>query len=471
MGTRLGTKLLRLVPMAGGSPGTKRPRGNIERRGAGYRVRVHAGVDADSGERLTLTEQVVIAPPGDEKAVKAAYKQAQKVLTKLQADADAFKAARTKATFEALLDKWLPQHEIDATTRMTYEGMIEKHIRPVLGDVPLLLFTRDASSRLEKLYAELRRCRDRCDGRARIEHRVPGPHQCRVVNHRRPPGRPPTGGYPPHDCVIADCSVVECRPHECKPYSASSIRQVHAIISGALSAAVRWNWIAFNPAPAAKLPAKRRPQPQPPTSEQMARIVEAAFTVDAAWGMYVWLSAVTGARRGEVVALQWDDIDWDRRTVVLNENYVRGPSGMLMKDTKTHQGRRVALDEDTVTLLRRHQAAAAAQLRLLGLELTGATWLFSAKPDLSAPRDPSALTRRYSRMVEKLGIRTQLKELRHYSATELLTAGVDLRTVAGRLGHGDGTTTLRHYAAWVGSADHEAAATIGSLMPKHFPDL
>ncbi len=65
----------------------------------------------------------------------------------------------------------------------------------------------------------------------------------------------------------------------------------------------------------------------------------------------------------------------------------------------------------------------------------------------------------------KLGIDTVLKELRHYSATELLTAGVDLRTVAGRLGHGDGTTTLRHYAAWVGSADQAAATTIGARMP------
>jgi integrase len=92
-------------------------------------------------------------------------------------------------------------------------------------------------------------------------------------------------------------------------------------------------------------------------------------------------------------------------------------------------------------------------------------WLFSAKPDLSRPRDPSSVTRRYGRLAAKLGIETKLKELRHYSATELLTAGVDLRTVAGRLGHGDGTTTLRHYAAWVGSADEAAAATIGSRMP------
>jgi integrase len=152
--------------------------------------------------------------------------------------------------------------------------------------------------------------------------------------------------------------------------------------------------------------------------------------------------------------------------VVVDENSVRGPDDMILKDTKAHQSRRVSLDPETVALLRQHKNAATRRLQLLGLELTGKTWLFSAQPDLSKPRDPSSLTRRYNRLVAKLGIQTQLKELRHYSATELLTAGVDLRTVAGRLGHGDGTTTLRHYAAWVGAADKAAAAAIGGRMPR-----
>jgi integrase len=128
--------------------------------------------------------------------------------------------------------------------------------------------------------------------------------------------------------------------------------------------------------------------------------------------------------------------------------------------------RRVSVDAPTVELLRQHREDCAARLEVLGLRLDGRTWLFSAKPDMSRPRDPASLTRRYGRLVTRLGIETLLKELRHYSATELITAGVDVRTVAGRLGHGDGgATTLRHYAAWVGSADQAAASTIGARMP------
>jgi integrase len=322
---------------------------------------------------------------------------------------------------------------------MNYESQIRNYIRPNLGDVPLLLLVRDASERLERFYGHLRRCRQLCNGKPFIEeHAVQGRH---------------------------DCAAARCRKHVCKPYAASSVRQIHAIISGAMSAAVRWGWIAFNPMPSVRQPAKKKPQPRPPTAEQMARIVEEAWRTEAAWGLYIWLSAVTGARRGEVVALQWADINLDRGEVRLAENYVRSADGMLLKETKTHQMRRLSIDAATVVLLRKHKEDCAQRLKLLGLEVTDRTWLFSAKPDFSQPRDPSSLTRRYGRLVTKLTITTALKELRHYSATELLTAGVDLRTVAGRLGHGDGTTTLRHYAAWVGAADKNAATTIASKMP------
>ena len=65
-----------------------------------------------------------------------------------------------------------------------------------------------------------------------------------------------------------------------------------------------------------------------------------------------------------------------------------------------------------------------------------------------------------------------IHELRHYTATELISAGVDVRTVAGRLGHGGGgTTTLRTYAAWVAEADQRAAGALDEHMPALPVDL
>src|SRR5262249_10901523 len=71
------------------------------------------------------------------------------------------------------------------------------------------------------------------------------------------------------------------------------------------------------------------------------------------------------------------------------------------------------------------------------------------------------------RMCAKLGWDMNIHQLRHFSATELIAAGVDVRTVAGRLGHGGGgATTLRVYSAWVSEADQRAAGNLATRMPR-----
>jgi integrase len=105
------------------------------------------------------------------------------------------------------MEAWLRTHEVEETTRASYEQYARVHLYPAFGDVPV----GEVSTRLlEEFYADLRRCSARCDGRPAIEHCTDGPHECRVVKHRRPPGRPPAAGYSPHDCVEVGCRVVEC---------------------------------------------------------------------------------------------------------------------------------------------------------------------------------------------------------------------------------------------------------------------
>ena len=70
------------------------------------------------------------------------------------------------------------------------------------------------------------------------------------------------------------------------------------------------------------------------------------------------------------------------------------------------------------------------------------------------------MTHRYRRYARRVGITSSLNELRHYSATQLLAAGTDLNTVAGRLGHAEGSTTLKFYAQFTRPADQQAAAGV-----------
>jgi integrase len=149
---------------------------------------------------------------------------------------------------------------------------------------------------------------------------------------------------------------------------------------------------------------------------------------------------------------------------------VRVNGRAIEKDTKTHQMRRISLDPATVEVLAEHRQRYEAIARQISIEPTDRAFLLSHEPAHGRPYDPSAVTHRYSNMCAKLGIDSHLHALRHYSATELLTAGVDLRTVAGRLGHGGGgATTLRVYAAWVGESDRRAAEILGGKFQRPRP--
>jgi len=82
-------------------------------------------------------------------------------------------------------------------------------VRPLLGHLQVGKLDGET---LDSFYAILRRCRAHCDGRPFVEHRTAGEHTCDA----------------------------KCRPHTCRPLAASSVRQVHFCLSGALKRAVRW---------------------------------------------------------------------------------------------------------------------------------------------------------------------------------------------------------------------------------------
>jgi integrase len=244
------------------------------------------------------------------------------------------------------------------------------------------------------------------------------------------------------------------------------VRQIHWILSGAFERAVRWKWISVNPTDAAEPPPQPTPKPSPPSPAQAARIINEAWK-DPAWGTFVWLAMVTGPRRGELCGLRRRHYDRDARILRVHRSVAGTRTDLREKDTKTHQERRIALDAETVAILDEHLARQDAVAADLGIAIDDSACPFSLAPDCATPLLPDSVTHRYIRLAERLDIDTTLHKLRHYNATELIAAGVDLRTVAGRLGHGGGgTTTLRVYAAWVSEADQRAADSVAARLPR-----
>lgn len=406
---------------------TKRPRGSIETLPSGaLRVKVYAGIDPLSGRRNYLTETVRAGPDAET--------QAEAVRVRMTHEINERRNPRTKATVNQLLDRYEKVLDVDRTTKRTYLGYIKNHIRPHIGKLQV---GRIDGEILDSLYAELRRCRVHCDGsKGRIDHRTKAKHECDD----------------------------RCRPHECKALSNATIRQIHWILSGAFDRAERWGWVSRSPMRQAQPPAMPTPDPQPPSAEDAGRILAEA-SKDADWGAFVWLAMITGARRGELCALRWKYVDLDTGTISIRRSLGQDGSEVYEKDTKTHQQRRLVVDPDTAAILKAHRDRCEERAKELDLALEPDSFVFSPAPDGSKSLVPDSVTQRYERLARRLKIKTSLHKLRHYSATELIAAGVDIRTVAGRLGHGGGgATTLKVYAAWVSEADQRASVALASRL-------
>jgi integrase len=357
-----------------------------------------------------------------------------KALRRLANQVDERRNPRTNATLNQLLDQHFEMLDLEPNTVDGYRELAVNHIRPLIGTQKVGALGGDV---FDSFYAELRRCRRRCSGRPSLEHRTERPHDCDD----------------------------RCCAHVCRPLAPGTVRKIHFILSGALKRAVRWRWIATNPIAQAEPPPQPKANPQPPTAEQAARILGEVWN-DPEWGLLVWLTMVTGFRRGELCGLRWGHLELDAGVIQLERSIGQRSGRTWEKGTKTHQHRRIALDPETVALLTTHRQRCLTRAHALGLELADEAFVFSTAVDGSTHLKPDSVTQRYGRLTTRLGIKTSIHKLRHYSATELTAAGVDVRTVAGRLGHGGGgSTTLKVYAAWVSESDQRASTSLFSRMP------
>ena len=428
MGRNVGHVPYRVAMARSSAPRRARSRGEIEALPSGsLRVTVYAGQDPLTKHRHRLREVVPAGP--------TAATEAEKTLRRLLVQVDEECNPRTSASVEQLLDRHFELVEVEPGTLATYRTLARRHIVPLIGKQKVGALR---AAVFDSFYAELRRCRVHCDRRPYVQHRTDRLHECDL----------------------------RCRPHTCRGLSRSTVRQIHVILSGALKRAVRWRWLSTNPIEFAEAPQQPPANPRPPSAEEAARILNEAWS-DPDWAVLVWLTMVTGFRRGELCALRWHDLDVAGGVLAVERSIAQLNAKTWEKDTKTHQHRRIALDPETIVLLTSHRQRCMDRAATFGVELPADGFMFSPDVDGSTHLKPSTVSRRYTRLAARLGIKTTIHKLRHYSATELISGGVDVRTVAGRLGHGGGgTTTLRVYAAWVSEADQRVSAGLLDRLPQ-----
>jgi len=189
-----------------------------------------------------------------------------------------------------------------------------------------------------------------------------------------------------------------------------------------------------------------------------------------AYKVIVYLTIDTGMRTGEITGLHWTNIDLDKRTVSINKQrqYVNG-YGSFEKAPKTESGFRMITLSGTVTaMLKKYRNHQIEELFALG-ETWKADNLVFVHED-GTPIHPHRPYKWFTEFLKRHGFqKITYHQIRHTNASLLISAGVDMVTLSGRLGHGDKNVTLNTYSHIIKSKEEQAANSMDAFYSKQKP--
>jgi integrase len=317
----------------------------------------------------------------------------------------------TRQTTGQFLDEWLKAAEVTLrpSTFASYKGLVEQHVRPGIGSVPL---QKLSGAHLNALYGDML-AKGRKDGK---------------------------GGLSPR-----------------------TVRYAHAIIHRALRDAVRWNRLPRNVADSADPPKATKPPIRRWDAEQLRGFLT-RMSEDRLSAAFL-LIATTGMRRGEAFGLRWQDVDLEAGQLSVRQTLIAPGYKVQFSKPKTAKGNRsIALDPATVTALKAHRKAQIAERLAFGADYADSGGLVFTEAD-GSPVNPVRFSKQFERAVKAAGLpRIPLHGLRHTWATVALSAGVHPKVVSERLGHSTISLTLDVYSDVLPGLQEEAAAKVASLV-------
>jgi integrase len=374
-----------------------------------YRLRVYVGRRANGSPiQVTKTFRSPEAiKRGDKCPPGAGTRLADDMLAKMVDKANRGNGANGTETVDDLLDRFLAHRKgrLSPTTIRAYESLAKRWVRPELGKVRLSKLT---AMHLDSMYSKM------------------------TANGNTP----------------------------------ATVRRAHALMSSSLVQARKWRLVESNVAVDASPPSADEVRFEVPTPEQVRAMIDAGEKIEPTLAALLLVAALTGARRGELCALRWTDLDEDAVTLTIARSVYETHSepSWAEKSTKSRQIRRIGLDDVTLATLRRVRQARDELAASLDLEVQPAGFIFSRSPIGAEPFGPDTVTRFAKRAAAKAKVDTHLHALRHFSASQAIGAGFDPVTVGARLGHADPSITMRVYSHALEQRDRELAASLGRTL-------
>ena len=250
------------------------------------------------------------------------------------------------------------------------------------------------------------------------------------------------------------------------PISARTVGHAHRVLHKALADAVRHEMLFRNPASAVSPPKVVAAEMKVLDADQVRLALEAMR--ETTIYPQIALLLLTGMRRGELMGLQWRDIDFEAKRIRVERSVEKTKAGGLrLKEPKTSHGRRaIALSDVGIEILREHRKATLERRLALALgRLADDAFVFGSHD--GSLRDPDRITQDWKRFSAARGLpKVTLHTLRHSHASALIASGTDPVVVSRRLGHASPVVTMSVYAHLFDRGDQQAAGVMDGLFGK-----
>lgn len=378
-------------------------RGHIVKRSKNsYSIKISLGKDATSGK---YKYQWI--------SVKGPKREAEKRLSELlnQLDNGTFMKPG-KTTLGEYLERWLKEYvwsNLAPRTAEGYESIIQRHLIPSLGNVPL---TQLKPEHLQRYYSE-KLAGGRYDGK---------------------------GGL-----------------------SSTTASHHHTCLHRALKMALKWGLISRNPADAVTPPRPQRSEMLTMNEDEVHTFLETAKATS--YYVLFYQALFTGMRRSELLAMRWCDVDLDMCEVSVTRSLHHLRDGSLVfRQPKTAKGRRmIALTPSTALILREHNEKQTLERTMLGIPLKNDELVFSDLHGKSLL--PDTISHAWTKIVKRAGLKHfRLHDARHTHASLMLKQGIHPKIVQERLGHATISTTLDLYSHVAPGLQKAAAAGFDKMV-------
>ena len=253
-----------------------------------------------------------------------------------------------------------------------------------------------------------------------------------------------------------------------KPLSGKTILEHHRLLRAMLHKAVYWQLIVANPAERVQPPKARKPKRKSYDDEQtkiLLENLELLSSEDIKYKVAIILTVFTGVRLGELMGLEWQDIDFKNGIISINRSsQYLADMGVFTKVPKTESSiREIAIPEFIISLLEEYKLWYEEQKSIYGELWTNSDRLF-VQTD-GKPMHPSSISKWFVRYVSTIGLPViNFHGLRHTNASLLVAQNIDIAVISARLGHAQISTTLDFYVHPLLSHNRKAGYALENLL-------